>query len=197
MTTKSVNATSTNDNTNSNLTSLSNLLATFSQLQIESKRKAEQIEEQSKELRRINERLERAATAIQDFTEKRVLVHTAEIDLTTESRAQIQDRLYHALIPKKRVSYSNQYHVRPLQHLPSKGTLVVILNKYRSATDGLQQQGLIGVIRWTDHKHIGVTVSPTCTYKKQWSSCGQIDPQRVEYEKEYPVSSELWERLTK
>lgn len=191
------NVQDSNDTTDSKQQSLTDLLTTFSQLRLQSQRKTVEIEQGVKELRRINRDLEIAATAIQEFTEERVLVHSTELDIDSEPKHKLRQRQYKALIPKRRVQYEKYYDLQALAKAPQQGTLVVILNKYRSTIDDLQQQGVIGVVKWIDWKHIGVTVTDKRTYKKAWSSCAEISPRAIEYEKEYPVSKELWEKLMK
>lgn len=191
------NVQDSNDTTDSNHPSLTDLLTTFSQLRLQSQRKTVEIEQGVKELRRINRDLEIAATAIQEFTEERVLVHTTELDIDSEPKHKLRERQYQALIPKRRVRYEKYYNLQALAKAPQKGTLVVIRNRYRSTTDGLQQQGVIGVVKWINGKDIGVTVTENKTYQKAWSSCAELSPRAIEYEKEYPVSKELWEKLMK
>lgn len=174
---------------------LTDLIGHISQLSLQTTQQVQRVERELNQLRQHTENLEVALTSLQDHCDIRNRFQEATTTGTRDRFETKTDRKYKALIPKQRVKYNKHYLLQGIQEVPSKGDLVVILNKYSSTTDRLPQQGIIGVVQWIDTYDIGVTVTEGTTYLKKWKSCGRIDPREVTYEKQYPISSEEWESL--
>lgn len=193
---KSVESSDSNDPENSNDRTLTTLLQQLSQLKLQSKVTLDRIEAETNQLRNINNSLEAVVTAINDYTTDRVLVNTAEIDHAELTPQEEVVRRYKALIPKHRTKYNAYASLEPCTTSPVKGDLVVILNKYKSATDKKQQQGIIGAVQSTDqYRNIWITVQEGVTYQKAWRNCALLIPTQIEYEKEFPITPQLWSRL--
>lgn len=194
---KTVHSKDSNVLSDSNNWELTQLLRQLSQLRIKAKSTLDRIETETNQLRRIHTRLEQVSKEIQEFANDRILVNTAEVDDIEFTDTETRNQRYKALIPKYRIEYRDFRAVRSCTEFPEKGSLVVILNNYKSATDKLPQQGVIGVVAWRDLDYIGITISQGVTYRKKYSSCGILDPNRVRYKKEFPISDILWQKILK